>query len=353
MRVSIYRSRLPHDRKFSGLYSHLADTILQRYQANWNKSLLDVYHLDNDFLKIDPNSLEFIFSNREGVIAILSDPLLKSNLLDLFVNTSIQFTYENNQFIHLNQEEGEIFRKLYHSYLQDLKTILETSPTIQVLETGMALLVKNHFQVLSQNISRFFDREIAQQAAENIILKKAVCSEYSPEFQLEILGISLADLMPPVLDLGCGITGQLVKYLNAQGISTTGVDRLVDSEEHLFEADWLQMDFQPQSWGTVISHMAFSNHFLFHHRYKHGHPEKYARRYMQILASLQVGGAFYYSPGLPFIERLLPAAAYSVHRREIPPMNFQPLGLKDFLKEDVWYVSRIVKMPAGSRMNIS
>ena len=105
------------------------------------------------------------------------------------------------------------------------------------LENDLSQLLETHFLELRSNISRFFDRETAQNEAENVILKKAVCGEYSPEFQADVLDIPLAELMEPVLDLGCGKSGLLVNRLNAAGIQAVGVDRVVEPSEFLIEAD--------------------------------------------------------------------------------------------------------------------
>jgi hypothetical protein len=115
----------------------------------------------------------------------------------------------------------------------------------------------------------------------------------------------------------------------------------VEASPFLVQADWFECDLQADTWGTIISHMAFSNHFLFHHRYKHGHPEEYARQYMKLLAALKPGGAFYYSPGLPFIESFLPTSQYSITRLEL---NLEQPDFGSLLEEDVWYVSKIIKL---------
>ena len=329
--------------KKDDLYSRLTDSIIKRYRANASKSLLEVYQVDRDFLKIDPETLEFAFTNRDGLITVLEDPDVTSNLVSLFVNETITFTYENNQFIHLDQQEQKILSRLYQQYLEGMKVVIRDSESLETLEANLTDLVKHHFQDLSSNISRFFDSEAAQFIQENIILKKAVCSEYSPAFQLSMLGICLPDLMEPVLDLGCGKSGQLVKYLNTNGIQAIGIDRIVERSDVLREADWFALDDPPQTWGTILSHMAFSNHFLFHHRYKNGHPEDYARRYVKILSSLKSGGSFYYSPGLPFIEQFLPVEQYTVYKHDLTTTTRQPSDLKIWLQEDIWYIARVIK----------
>ena len=276
--------------------------------------MLDVYQVDQDFLRLERENLEFMFSNRNEIIAILDDADLSTNLANQFVKSSLEFTYNNNQYIHLNHEEQQRLLSLYVTYLQGMKSILESSSNFQTFESDFSHLVKTHFKELSTNISRFFDREAGWQVQENIILKQVVCSEYSPDFQLGLLGLDPMSIQHPVLDLGCGKNGTLVKYLNQVGIRAIGVDRIVDDFPFMREADWFDLDFKPDMWGTVISHMAFSNHFLFHHRYKNGKPRQYARLYMQILQSLKPGGAFIYSPGLPFIEEYLPESEFSVSK---------------------------------------
>lgn len=82
--------------------------------------------------------------------------------------------------------------------------------------------------------------------------------------------------------------------------------------------------------------MAFSNHFIFHHWYKNGNPEPYARQYMAILASLLPGGAFYYSPGLPFIEDLLPAERYKVIRRKVAGARYVRSSFSEIGDEDLY-----------------
>jgi SAM-dependent methyltransferase len=294
------------------IYQHLSNLVVRRYQANARKSMLDVYQVDQDFLRIEKVNLEFMYTNRSEIIKILDDPDLSLNLANQFVKSSLEFTYENNQYVHLNEQEQDRLMQMYHTYLQGMKTVLKSSSDFDIFSSDFSLLVKNHFKNLSTNISRFFDNEVGWQVQENIILKQVVCSEYSPEFQLGLLGLNIKTLLQPVLDLGCGKNGPLVNFLRMQGINAIGVDRMVDKNPALKEMDWFSLDLKPETWGTVVSHMAFSNHFIFHHHYKNGKPRQYARMYMQILQSLKPGGLFVYTPGLPFIEQYLPVDQFSI-----------------------------------------
>jgi SAM-dependent methyltransferase len=303
------------------LFKELTGFVLRRYQRNNRKSMRDVYEVDRDFLRLEKENLEFLFNNRTDVVTLLNNPDHLSDLARVFVKSSLEFTYNSNQYIHLDNVEQQRLLDMYQSYLRGMKQILETDRIFNDFEKDFSTLVKDHFNDLSSNISRFFDRKDARQVQENIILKQVVCAEYSPDFQLGLLGLSPEELLPPVLDLGCGKNGTLVKFLREKGIAALGVDRLVESDPALIEADWFDIKFNAGTWGTILSHMAFSNHFLFQHRYKYGKPHQYARLYMQILESLKPGGSFIYSPGLPFIEQFLPKEQFKVESKVMAKSN--------------------------------
>ena len=106
------------------LYNQLAAYVLRRYQANARKSMLDVYQVNQDFIRLEKDNLEFMYSNRDGVISILDNPEYSFDLASEFVKSSLEFTYNNNQYVHLNQEEQQRLLNLYHGYLQGMKTVL-------------------------------------------------------------------------------------------------------------------------------------------------------------------------------------------------------------------------------------
>jgi hypothetical protein len=320
-------------------YLRLAEMILRRYRKNNRKTLADVYRIDHDFLTLEPEQLEYLITNRASILQTLDDPLLFERLVALFVNASLEFTYQSNQFVQLDRSEQAVLVEMYAAYLADMRALIQDSPSIEALEAGMTALVRAHFHDLAANLARFFDNEAAARVDENVILKQAVCGEYSPQTQIAILGIDLEQLTAPVLDLGCGRSARLVYYLRSMGIETVGVDRTVERERFLAEMDWFDLRLTEKSWGTVVSHMAFSNHFIFHHLYKNGDPNRYARLYMRILGSLRPGGAFYYAPGLPFIEQFLPDTLFSVEKRELSGLPIP----EDPLQRDTWYAAKVVK----------
>ena len=171
-----------------------------------------------------------------------------------------------------------------------------------------------------QTITPIFERE-ARQIRELLAAKlgagPTVCAEYSIELQLDLLGISPATLVEPILDLGCGEHAALVGYLRAQGKVASGLDRHAAGPDAV-QADWLGHGFARETFGTIVSHQAFSLHFLHHHLGSGEQAEAYARKYMELLGALKPGGSFVYTPGLPFVEQHLPARRWQVARKPLP-----------------------------------
>jgi hypothetical protein len=147
--------------------------------------------------------------------------------------------------------------------------------------------------------------------------KAVVCAEYSLELQLQVLGVSLQDVREPILDLGCGERAELVTRWRAEGRAAVGLDRHGHGPG-IIQADWLVHPFPPGVFGTILSHQAFSLHFLHHHLAAGDQAAAYARKYMELLRALLPGGSFIYAPGLPFVEQHLPAATWRLERVSLP-----------------------------------
>ena len=331
-----------YQRLVDEIYPLLVEVIARRYQNNTHKSIQDVYQMDQDFLNLEPDNLQFVLTYRAEIVDILGNPELLSSLVRLFVILTLEFTFENNQFIAVGSKEELDLERIYQSYLQEMKMILIADIPLARIKQQFEELIAGHFIDLHNNLTGFLDNPLSANVKENALFNRVVCRQYSPALQLKILGIRLENISEPVLDLGCGKAGQLVNYLNEKGIETYGVDRIVAGSERLIEADWLEFPLIPGFWGTIVSHMAFSNHFIFQHHYKNGKPEPYARQYMAALAALQPGGSFYYSPGLPFIEGMLPDRSFTVIRRSIASAANIQIELGN-LPENALYSSQIIK----------
>jgi len=293
------------------LFAQVLETIQARYEKFAQKSLLDVSTLDEDFFEIEPQVVRICSEQRAQMAALLAEERVYNALLGQFVTATLDFTYRCNQFLQFDNLETAYLVAIYRDYLNGMRAMLAVSRSAGEVQRELSGLIRKHFGDLKRNLERI------QRRGENPYLyDEVVCEDYSPELQLKIFGLSLTDLQPPVLDLGCGRRGGLTAYLRRQGVVAVGVDRIVEAADYLQVGNWLELDLRPGSWGTILSHMAFSNHFAFQHQYAHGEADRYARQYMAILNALKPGGRFCYAPGLPFMEDLLPGEKYVVRKME-------------------------------------
>lgn len=188
-----------------------------------------------------------------------------------------------------------------------------------------------------QHLADFVKTLASDQVSPEFLFKEPVNAEYSPEFQMEILGLTPQTLMEPILDVGCGVQASLVRHLKTLGYNAVGMDRGDSDLSFVIQKTWPHADFSPQQWGTIVSHMAFSTHFLHHHLSPKGQIQAYARFYMQLLQALKPGARLIYAPGLPFIEQVLPKTCYHIQKRDIPDIPAMAIDLP-------WYTCTITKL---------
>ena len=218
-----------------------------------------------------------------------------------------------NQFYHFNSFDRMVLRRLYKGLLVRLR-----GAAVPVEDEALQAIALQHYRSLQSWLKRSNPfAKLLYKKSEPYLGQEVVCAEYTARTQLELLKLDPAALQEPVLDLGCGAQALLVKQLRSRGMEAYGVDRSVKPTECLFQADWFEFELVPERWGTVISNLGFSNHFRHHHLRADGDYALYARRFMDILQSLKVGGAFYYAPDLPFIEGYLDAATFAVHKAAV------------------------------------
>ncbi|HML20203.1 MAG TPA: class I SAM-dependent methyltransferase [Aggregatilinea sp.] len=268
------------------------------------------------------------------------DARQRSQTLTFFVGSMTHFIQAKNQFIPLGREQVHTLTDIYDVFLADFRDTLRPVPSPRRLGVQLRQVLAAHQADLEQ-----FVRDLAHVYGSDFVFSEPVCHEYSPALQLSLLHAPLDRLAEPVLDLGCGPRGQLVRHLARQGKTVVGIDRAASPDALLLQADWLDFPLEPGTWGTIISHMALSNHFLHHHLRQDGHPEQYACVYMAALHALKPGGSFYYTPGLPFIEDLLPRGEFSVERFPVTELNGTPTDrlFRDQLGVPVLYACKITR----------
>jgi hypothetical protein len=246
----------------------------------------------------------------------------------------VRWASEQNQFFELDTLAGKKLVSAHRILLSELGQALAHSPDLAVF----AARANRALFRFVERLSRLF-RSLGHGAA----LGRG--AEYSPQLQMDLLGLVEQGLLEPVLDLGCGKTAELVQFLRSKGLLATGIDRL-GAGEFVVARDWFDVRFEPNSLGTIVSHLAFSLHFLHHHWHPGDRAYAYARKYMELLASLKPGGKFIYAPGLPFIEPMLDRSRYAVDKRGLPPALAERVeSLRDLgTGQSVAYVTQITRL---------
>ncbi len=323
---------------------------LERYRRFGSMSLPQFNSSVAIFRTLPDSFLEFLTQYRTPVLDWLNSCISQSetpeagnDALPFLVDSMTYCIEKKNQFIVMGGGERDNLVAVYEKFLCDFRDALLLSPRKDTLAGKLEEVLATH-QI---DLIELGNDLIAANVGPGFGSGEAICSEYSPALQLDILKIRPDEMLDPILDLGCGEKGSLVHYLRDRGKLAFGVDRLVHAGPHLARADWLDYPLRQRHWGTIISHMAFSNHFLHHHLRRNGHPERYARRYMEVLRSLRPGGSFIYAPGMPFMEDLLPEDDYYVSRFPLFALSGTSIdiSLQARLREMVLYSCRVTRLP--------
>ncbi len=187
-------------------------------------------------------------------------------LIDFLTTNVIQEFGKLNQYYSFNKQTREDLRKIYIDLFTDIK-----NPG-----TLRNLTAKKHYINLRKWLlkANSFAGELYINRDENI--EAVACHEYSAILQMELLQIDTDKISLPVLDIGCGKQGNLVKHLRKIGIEAYGFDRFADADSFLFCSDWLEFGYGCKKWGTIISNLGFSNHFNHHHLRNNGQYIEYA-----------------------------------------------------------------------------
>ena len=207
-----------------------------------------------------------------------------------------------NQFESLSENARQSIRDLTLEWLSDL---------LQVSAKTDPRKWTTHVQVMSSRYLEELDLCSSELTHNH---QKIASEEYSVNLQLRVLHLTLDGMREPILDIGCGKDAALVQWLIRHRKNALGIDLCTNPMRGCLSVDWFKFPFVPGHFGTITAHLSFSLQFLKHHLDVDGQAERYAKQYMNVLRSLQVGGAMVYTPGLPFIEKLLPARTYRVER---------------------------------------
>ncbi len=233
-------------------------------------------------------------------------------LIEQTANKTIAEFCRVNQYFGIDWQTRQNLKAAYTTLLGEIRNGKKD-------EFGVVIenIARRHFTRLRQVLRQSNPFAETLYADQPSVLRPVPCCDYSAALQMDILEIDLHDLAEPVLDIGCGKDANLVKFLRLQGMEAFGVDRFAESVPFLTRASWFEFDFKPGRWGTILSHLGFSNHFQHHHHRRDGNFVQYTQAYLQILASLKIGGHFHYAPGLEFVERHLDPGRFVVRRKHL------------------------------------
>jgi len=264
-------------------------------------------------------SLPF-FETVESLIEKFKKPDIQSEklLIDFLTDEALQKFCTVNQYFSFNTKSVDELKLIFAELNEKMKTI-----NSQKNQQSLELLTHEHNQKINDWLLQTNAFAGKMYSSNQDAVQPVACSEYAPDLQLEILQIDVEKLRQPILDVGCGKEMNLVKYLHEKDFEVYGIDRFDNENPFYQKCDWLEYDFETQKWGSIISNLGFSNHFIHHNLRVDGNYREYARKYMEILDSLQSGGSFYYAPDLPFIEKHLDRFKYECISFNIPGYKFR------------------------------
>jgi hypothetical protein len=231
------------------------------------------------------NSINEIIRNREKLVGLSGREFI--HVLD-----------ERNQFYNFTSEQKRDIQKVYNQLINEIYEDI-VSGNIDLKE-----IISEH----RKRLRNVFDRPVIEKP----------CEYYDARVQISILGIDVSKLLEPIIDVGCGKNAYMVEYFKELGFDVIGIDRYCEVESASIKCiSWDDYNFKRNYWGTIISHMAFSNHFIYHYLKNDSLDYRYAIKYKEMLDSLKGNGSFYYAPSVPFIEKYLEEREYKVEYMEI------------------------------------
>lgn len=284
-------------------------SIINQFTANKRKNL---FYNQIDYKNHFQSDTIHAISDHKSELEQIDRLNLQDEWIDLMTEMALITFYDSNQFIDIRNKHKVELRGIY-KVLWD-----EIIAEIKKDQSNYEAIQQSHLTRLSEWLSRSnsFIKEINK--ADNPEIVNVICSEYSALLQISILNINLPNIIEPLLDIGCGENAWLVKHLRNRGIDAYGLDRLSsNNSDYLFNSNWMEFDFEPMRWGTIVSNLSFALHFTNHNLRNDGDYIAYTNKYMEILKSLKINGCFYYAPSLPFIETYLPSDKYKVECRKV------------------------------------
>jgi hypothetical protein len=270
-----------------------------------------------------PAALEGARARREELVREwAARPELPRALAERLAGELREVLHLRHQFLHVDAARERALQELASSFLESAHRALASAAGWPEVADALGGALASHRARLRALVLELLT-ESGSLVPGAPPPGESVCAEYSPELQLEVLGASAAALRAPVLDLGCGPGAALVHFLRGAGLSPVfGLDRSAPASEGFLRFSWFERALPRETFGSVLSHQAFSLHFVHAHHRSAARAAAFAAKYVEILRSLLPGGRFYYAPSLPFVEEHLDPAAFAVSVRRVGDTEF-------------------------------
>ena len=271
-----------------------------------------------------PAALEEGARSRRRAIVLESaaEPGLRAEIAALLARAARDFLHQRHQFLHVDAAREERLLEIASSFAEGALVLLASSADWPAVAEALGAQRASQRAKLRELALELL-AECGSLAPGQPEILESVCAEYSPELQLEVLGTSAGELLAPVLDLGCGREGALVHFLRRAGHDPVwGLDRSAPAADGFLRLSWFDRELPRETFRTVISHQAFSLHFLHAHHRSAARAAAFAAKYVEILRSLAPGGRFFYAPALPFVEEHLDPAKFGVSLRRVGDTEF-------------------------------
>jgi len=281
------------------------ETSIKR-QLDVNKARNLLYEDVKQIMNIEP-----------GFLAALEE-LLNSNVSEkskAVYSELVAFTAQEllkrlrsvNPYLQISGQQIESLEEIYRQTWQ------------MMLKTGSikTTLKEFHYPELSKWLAALYPAKFRKALRGSSTVGHVTYGEYSAELQVELLGIDIAHLKQPVIDIGCGSQANLVRYFRTLGMEAYGIDRHLEIHEpYLEQVDWFEYSLKPDGWGTIIANLSFTNHLNYAYLHDVSQLEHYLLKMKEIMESLSLHGCFYYAPSLPFVEDKLSVKKYKVAREQ-------------------------------------
>ena len=224
------------------------------------------------------------------------------DLTGVLYNKFVEECVQNNQYISLSNKSITNINEIYQTLIFDLRGLIKKEYTRADIED---IVIDHRGKLIHELTNNVFSDKTRQ-----IYIP---CAEYTPEFQQKILKLPNRKLPEPILDIGCGKHHGLINSLKESGYHIVyGIDQYTSSEPSVICCNWFEYEFEKRTFGTVLAHMSFTNHFRRSIILDDDKRGMYQDKYFEILESLRAGGLFIYTPAVKQVEKELDTTNFKI-----------------------------------------